>query len=61
MDPERVEFDHLKYAPFVLRDVERNSQFPWGDLRIEGYIKGEKMISKSLSGLGRTEVYVAGG
>ena len=26
--------------------------FPWGDLRIDGYIKGQQVISKSLSGAG---------
>ena len=26
--------------------------FPWGDLRIDGFIKGHQVISKSLSGAG---------
>ncbi len=55
LDPERTEFDHLTYAPFVL-DLStidlKQFEFPWGDLRIDGYLKGEKVISKSLSGRG---------
>jgi beta-galactosidase len=50
LDPEKTEFDHLTYAPFVL-DL-RKLRFEWGDLRIDGYLKGEKKISKSLSGRG---------
>ena len=50
LDPERVEFNYLKYAPFVL-DLTK-LKFAWGDLRIDGYLKGEKKISKSLSGRG---------
>jgi beta-galactosidase len=55
LDPDRTEFDHLKYPPFVL-DVEkldlRKLKFPWGDLRIEGYIGGKQVITKMLSGSG---------
>jgi beta-galactosidase len=55
IDPERKEFDHLMYAPFVLdfsaMDLKQ-FEFPWGDLRIDGYLKGEKVISKSFSGRG---------
>ena len=50
-DPDRQQFQHLKYAPFV---VELGSAFRhgWGDLRIEGYIQGKKVIEKGLSGQG---------
>ena len=55
LDPERVEFDHLTYAPFVLElskiDLQK-LKFPWGDLRIDGFLKGKQVISKSLSGEG---------
>jgi beta-galactosidase len=55
LDPERIEFDHLRYPPFVLElnkiDLKQ-FDLPWGDLRIDGYIKGEQVISKSLSGQG---------
>ena len=50
LDPERVEFDHLMYAPFVL-DL-RKLHLSWGDLRIDGFLKGKQVISKSLSGRG---------
>jgi beta-galactosidase len=55
IDPERVEFNHLKYAPFVF-DVTKTDRkkfdIAWGDLRIDGYIAGKQVISKSLSGDG---------
>ncbi|MGA2810250.1 MAG: glycoside hydrolase family 2 TIM barrel-domain containing protein [Candidatus Acidiferrum sp.] len=49
-DPNKAEFQHLRFAPFFadLSQVVRN----WGDLRIEGYIQGRQVISKSLSGKG---------
>jgi beta-galactosidase len=49
-DPNRAEFPHLRFAPFVaeLGKTIRN----WGDLRIEGYIQGKQVIAKSLSGKG---------
>jgi beta-galactosidase len=55
LDPERVEFNHLTYAPFVLEFGKidlKQFEFPWGDLRIDGFIKGQQVISKSLSGEG---------
>ncbi len=55
LDPDRTEFDHLTYPPFIL-DLSKidlkQFEFPWGDLRIDGYLKGKKVISKSLSGRG---------
>lgn len=55
LDPDRVEFAHLKYPPFVL-DVRRldlrKVHLGWGDLRIDGYLGGKLVISKSLSGRG---------
>ncbi len=55
LDPDRTEFEHLPYAPFVLdlRKIDyRELGFRWGDLRIDGYIKGKQVISKSFSGRG---------
>ncbi len=49
-DPDRQQFPHLKYAPFVA-DLS-HAVGHWGDLRIEGYIGGNKAISKTLSGRG---------
>ena len=54
-DPDRAEFPNLTYPPFQLDYKSLNTKqlsFPWGDLRIDGYLKGKKVISKSLSGRG---------
>jgi beta-galactosidase len=55
IDPERTEFNHLKYAPFVL-DMSKldlkNVRLGWGDLRMDGYVNGKMVISKSVSGSG---------
>ena len=50
VDPDRTQFPHLRYAPFIV-DVGNKIE-PWGDLRIEGYIQGKQVISKRLSGRG---------
>ena len=50
LDPDKEEFEHLKYPPFVL-DRDRHHD-GWGDLRIDGYLNGKQVISKSLSGSG---------
>jgi beta-galactosidase len=55
LDPDKEEFGHLTYAPFVLELSKMDMKqfdFSWGDLRIDGYLKGKKVISKSLSGAG---------
>jgi beta-galactosidase len=50
VDPDRKQFPHLRYAPFV---VELGELFhKWGDLRLEGYIQGKQVIVKELSGDG---------
>ena len=51
VDPNRTEFAHLRYAPFVA-DLYDAAISKWGDLRIEGYIQGKQVISKTLSGRG---------
>jgi beta-galactosidase len=55
LDPERTEFNHLTYAPFVW-DYNKSDfgrlGFRWGDLRVDGFIKGQRVISKSFSGRG---------
>jgi beta-galactosidase len=50
IDPDREEFPHLKYPPFIF-DIRRY-HFGWGDLRIDGFLQGKQVISKSLSGRG---------
>ena len=49
-DPDRAEFAHLKYAPFSA-DLSKLRSL-WGDLRIDGYIGGKQVISRTLSGRG---------
>jgi beta-galactosidase len=49
-DPDTKTFAHLRYAPFVA-DLSRVVQ-PWGDLRIDGFIEGKQVISKTMSGKG---------
>jgi beta-galactosidase len=50
VDPNKAEFAHLRYAPFVADLSE--AVFKWGDLRIEGYLQGKQVIVKNLSGRG---------
>jgi beta-galactosidase len=54
LDPERIEFNHLTYPPFILdrTKIPSSERHGWGDLRIDGYLKGDKVISKSMSGRG---------
>jgi beta-galactosidase len=49
-DPDRKQFAHLKYAPFSVSLGEglRN----WGDLRIDGFVGGKQVISRTMSGSG---------
>ena len=51
-DPDRMQFAHLKYAPFSVdaHDV----RVGWDDLRIDGYIQGKKVISRSFRAEGST-------
>jgi beta-galactosidase len=50
VDPDRKQFPHLRYAPFMA-DLER-AVGNWGDLKIEGYLQGKQVITKTLSGKG---------
>jgi beta-galactosidase len=50
VDPDRKQFTHLRYAPFVLEMGELFHK--WGDLRIEGYIDSKLVITKRMSGKG---------
>lgn len=55
IEPDRAQFSHLKYPPFVLdlRKLDlRRVRAGWGDLRIDGYVNGKQVITKSLSGRG---------
>ena len=61
IDPDRAEFEHLKYPPFVLDlatlDLKK-LRAGWGDLRAEGYINGKLVITKTLSGRGVDSKFV---
>ncbi len=50
VDPDKAQFPHLRYAPFTA-DLEHKVN-QWGNLRIDGYIQGKQVISKTLSGRG---------
>jgi beta-galactosidase len=54
LDPDRSEFANLKYPPFILdrATLKRQNRHSWGDLRIDGYLQGKQVASKSLSGVG---------
>jgi len=54
-DPDREQFPHLKYAPFSA-DIGKHLN-PWGDLRIDGYIQGKQVISRSFSGKGTDQKF----
>ena len=54
LDPDRANFQHLKYPPFILdrTKLQQGHHHEWGDLRIDGYVQGKLAASKTLSGLG---------
>jgi len=47
--PDRETYPHLRYPPFIV-DLLGHSLEEWGDLRIEGYINGQLVITKTLPG-----------
>jgi len=57
-DPDKEQFPHLKYAPFVVKPEGGHSRHGWGDLRIDGYINGKQVISKKFSGKGVDQKFV---
>jgi beta-galactosidase len=50
-DPDKEQFKYLRYAPFTA-DFRRSGIRGWGDLRIEGYIAGKQVITRTFSGKG---------
>jgi beta-galactosidase len=50
LKPAREQFPHLAHPPFFLTLPNGNDD--WGDLRLDGYVAGSKVISKTLSGAG---------
>ncbi len=60
--PNREDFKHLKYPPFDFDMRRLNSQqlsFSWGDLRIDGYLAGKQVLSRSFSGNGIDTAFTA--
>ncbi len=49
LDPDRAAYGHLPHPPFVT-DLAGEHLEDWGDLRIDGYLHGEKVISKTMPG-----------
>ncbi len=45
------DYGYLRHPPFLI-DLGNLPLSPWGDLRIDGYIGGKKVISRTLSGRG---------
>ena len=54
--PDRTQFPHLKYPPFVI-DLGKLVK-GWGDLRIDGFIAGKQAISRTYSGRGVDQQFV---
>ena len=52
LDPDRKTFGNLKYPPFLM-NLGNLPLNPWGDLKIEGYIKGRLAKTLTLSGSGK--------
>jgi beta-galactosidase len=48
-EPDRERYGHLPHPPFVI-DLTGERLEDWGDMRIDGFIHGEKVISKTLPG-----------
>lgn len=51
VNPDRENFGNLAHPPFVA-NIREGLRGGWGDLRIDGYIGGRRVISKTLSGRG---------
>jgi beta-galactosidase len=51
VDPDRKNFGYLTYPPFVT-NIRDGFRYGWGDLKLEGYIGGKLVITKTLSGKG---------
>jgi beta-galactosidase len=46
----REQFAHLRYAPFSI-DLTK-ARHEWGDLRIDGYLQGRQVVSRTCSSRG---------
>ncbi|HEV2124189.1 MAG TPA: glycoside hydrolase family 2 protein, partial [Chloroflexota bacterium] len=52
VDPDREHFGHLPHPPFVCERLRGLWGQKWHDLRIEGYVNGEKVITHRMSAAG---------
>jgi beta-galactosidase len=52
LKPDRENFAHLKYPPFVKNIRDEIYKGAWGDMKIEGYIDGKRVITRMMSGRG---------
>jgi beta-galactosidase len=52
LEPDRQTFPHLKYPPFMKNIRDEIYKGAWGDMKIEGYLNGNKVITKMMSGRG---------
>ena len=52
LEPDRQTFPHLKYPPFLKNIRDEIYKGAWGDMKIEGYLDGKKVITKMMSGRG---------
>lgn len=52
LDPDREHFGHLPHPPFVTDRLQGVWGRAWQDLRIDGYLGGQKVISRTLSAAG---------
>jgi beta-galactosidase len=50
-EPDRETYKHLKYPPFMV-NLNRLQFNNWADMKIEGYVKGKLVATKTLSGNG---------
>jgi beta-galactosidase len=56
--PDRAQFSHLKYPPYTIHLDTNHHTAKWGDLRIDGYLNGKQVISRSYSGRGVDQRFV---
>ncbi|MCC7155503.1 MAG: glycoside hydrolase family 2 protein [Bryobacterales bacterium] len=52
LDPDRKTFPYLKHPPFMV-NISGLPLNPWGDLKIDGYLKGKLVKTLTLSGSGK--------
>ncbi|MFT4111181.1 glycoside hydrolase family 2 protein [Silvibacterium sp.] len=55
LDPNHKDFPHLQYPPFFFPLSEPGTahmNVPWGDLKVEGYIGGKLVATRTMSGSG---------